>query len=179
LSVRDHHGAKEFAQTLRERLAALARAHEFALPSTGNPGSAEHRPHTMTALLQTLLAPYEAEANAARIIFAVEDITVGPGAAVTLAMLLHELTTNALKYGALATDAGKIVLHGRLDAGNYVLTWEERGGPPIKEPPSKKGFGTLMVQRAANLQLGANYQYAWDRQGLRLTLRIPAASVTT
>jgi len=107
----------------------------------------------------------------------VEDITVGHGAAVTLAMLLHELTTNALKYGALAADSGRIVLRGQFDADDYVLSWEERGGPPVEAPPSRRGFGTLMVQRAANLQLGASCQYAWDRQGLRLTLRIPAASI--
>ena len=179
LSARDHDGARDFALALRDRIAALARAHEFALPSTGNPGSDEHRPHTMTALLRTLLAPYEAEANSARIVIAVEDIPVGPGAAVTLAMLLHELTTNALKYGALAADTGQIVLRGQVDREDYVLIWEERGGPALDGPPSKQGFGTLMVQRAANLQLGASFQYAWERRGLRLTLRIPAANVAT
>ena len=177
LSSRDYAEARDFAQTLRDRIAALARAHEFALPSTGSPGSGDHRPHTMTALLRTLLAPYQAEANSARIVIAVEDITVGSGAAVTLAMLLHELTTNALKYGALAADTGQIVLRGEVDRDDYVLIWEERGGPAVDGAPSKQGFGTLMVQRAANLQLGASFQYAWERRGLRLTLRIPVASV--
>lgn len=177
LSVRDHDGARDFAQTLRDRIAALARAHEFALPNTGSPGSDEHRLHTMMALLTTLLAPYEAEASSARIVIAAEDITVGPGAAVTLAMLLHELTTNALKYGALAADTGQIVLRGQMDREDYVLIWEERGGPAVDGPPTKQGFGTLMIQRAANLQLGASFHYAWERRGLRLTLRIPAASV--
>jgi PAS domain S-box-containing protein len=177
LSARDHDGARDFVLALRDRIAALARAHEFALPSTGNPGSDAHRPHTMTALLRTLLAPYEAEANAARIVIAVEDIPVGSGAAVTLAMLLHELTTNALKYGALAANTGQIVLRGHVDRDDYVLSWEERGGPAVEGTPSKQGFGTLMVQRAANLQLGAGFQYAWERRGLRLTLRIPTANV--
>lgn len=177
LSARDHAGARDFAQTLRERIAALARAHEFALPSTGNPGSEAHRPHTMTALLRTLLAPYQAEANSARIIIAVEDIAVGPGAAVTLAMLLHELTTNALKYGALVADTGQIMLRGQVDLEDYVLVWEERGGPAVDGPPSKKGFGTLMIERAATLQLGASFNYAWERRGLCLTLRIPTSSI--
>ena len=177
LSSRDHEGARDFAQTLRDRIGALARAHEFALPSTGDPGSEEHRPHTMRALLGTLLAPYQAEANSARIVIAVEDIPVGPGAAVTLAMLLHELTTNALKYGALAADTGQIVLRGELYRDDYVLIWEERGGRAVAGPPSRQGFGTQMVQRAANLQLGASFQYAWERRGLRLTLRIPAANL--
>ena len=177
LSARDYDGARDFAATLRDRLAALARAHEFALPSTGTPGTDEHRPHTMAALLRTLLAPYEAQANSARIVIAVEDIEVGSSAAVTLAMLLHELTTNALKYGALAADAGQIVLRGQLDRGDYVLSWEERGGAAVEGPPSKHGFGTLMVQRAASLQLGASFQYDWERQGLRLTLRIPTSSI--
>lgn len=179
LSARDYEGAGDFALALRERIAALARAHEFALPSTGGPGSGEHRPHTMTALLRTLLAPYEAEANSARIVIAVEDITVGSSAAVTLAMLLHELTTNALKYGALAADTGQILLRGEIDRDDYVLVWQEQGGPAVEGPPSKQGFGSLMVQRAANLQLGASFQYAWERRGLRLALRIPVASVAT
>jgi PAS domain S-box-containing protein len=177
LSARDHDGARDFALTLRDRIAALARAHEFALPNMASPGSGEPRTHTMTVLLGTLLAPYQSQANAARIVIAVEDITVGSGAAVTLAMLLHELTTNAVKYGALAADAGQIVLRGQLDRDDYVLIWEERGGPAVDGPPSKQGFGTLMVQRAANLQLEASCNYAWERAGLRLTLRIPAARV--
>lgn len=179
LSARDFAGAGEFALTLRNRIAALARAHEFALPSAGNPDSGEHRPHTMTALLRTLLSPYQAEANSARIVIAVEDVAVGSTAAVTLAMLLHELTTNALKYGALAADAGQIVLRGRVDREDYVLTWEERGGPAVEGPPTRQGFGTLMVQRAANMQLGASFDYQWERRGLRLTLRIPTASIAS
>lgn len=177
LSARDHDGAREFAATLRDRIATLARAHEFALPSTGSPGTSDHRLHTMEHLLRTLLAPYQAEANLARIIVAVDDIAVGSSTAVTLAMLLHELTTNALKYGALAADTGQIVLRGQLDRDDYVLSWEERGGPAVNGPPVKQGFGTVMVQRAASLQLGATCQYSWEREGLRLTLRIPAASL--
>jgi len=177
LSARDHEGARNFAETLRDRIAALARAHEFALPSTGSPGSVEHRPHTMTALLRALLSPYQAEARAVRIVIAVDEITIGPNAAVTLAMLLHELTTNALKYGSLAVDTGQIVLRGEVVGHDYVLIWEERGGPAVAGPPSKQGFGSLMVQRAANLQLGASFQYAWEPQGLKLTLKIPTASI--
>lgn len=177
LSARDVSGAREFALTLRNRIAALARAHEFSLPSAGDPGADEHHAHTMTGLLRALLSPYEAEANSARIVIAVEDVAVGSSAAVTLAMLLHELTTNALKYGALVADAGRIVLRGQTEGDDYVLIWEELGGPAVEGPPTRQGFGTLMVQKAANMQLGASFQYEWERGGLRLTLRIPTACI--
>ena len=131
----------------------------------------------MTGLLRALLSPYEAEANSARIVIAVEDVAVGSSAAVTLAMLLHELTTNALKYGALVADAGRIVLRGQTEGDDYVLIWEELGGPAVEGPPTRQGFGTLMVQKAANMQLGASFQYEWERGGLRLTLRIPTACI--
>jgi PAS domain S-box-containing protein len=177
LSSRQHEGAQSFALALRERLAALARAHQFALPHDHDAAGIEHPSHTMQVLLQVLFEPYGINAEGARIAVEAEDAAVGSGAAITLAMLLHELTTNALKYGALSDDDGLVMLSGKREADDYVLVWEESGGPQIDTPPAKKGFGTTMVERAASLQLKARFDYRWDRDGLRLTLRIPLATL--
>lgn len=74
---------------------------------------------------------------------------IEPGAAQGLALILHELATNAIKYGALSDDDGEVTIHWQIDpaAGGVALVWQERGGPVVT-PPQAKGFGTRMIERA-------------------------------
>ena len=75
-------------------------------------------------------------------------VTIAPKMAVTLAMTLNELYTNAVKYGALAVDDGRIDLAWSYDAADRVtLSWREHGGPPVA-PPARKGFGLTMIEQA-------------------------------
>ena len=87
--------------------------------------------------------------------FAVDgpQLRLTPKTAVTLAMTLHELATNATKYGALSTDSGRVAVAWQHDGNEFALRWEERGGPPCSAP-ARPGFGTRMLERALSAQLG-------------------------
>ncbi|MDO9707510.1 PAS domain-containing protein [Paracraurococcus lichenis] len=162
---------RSFAGVFRRRLNALAAAHEYVRPH-----SPESRPvaieTTLHGLLGTLLAPYE-EAGAERVRLGGDDAPIGVKAATSLALIVHELATNAAKYGALAATEGRVTIAGERRDGNFALTWQERGGPPVEGPPQRRGFGTVLAERGAITQLGGTVAHDWAREGLTLRLEVP------
>lgn len=100
-------------------------------------------------------------------------VTVSSTATVSLVMVLHELATNALKYGALSTSTGKVAVIWCIAAdGAVVLDWRESGGPPVCKP-MRKGFGSRLVSDAIPRQLGGAVQLDYDPQGVRCRITIP------
>ncbi len=164
---------KGFAGALRRRLQALARAHEYVRPQSGEAQPAEGGT-TLKGLLGTLLAPYGAE-DAGRMQLEGDDVPVGVKAATSLALILHELATNAAKYGALSQPEGGVAIAGERLGGSFRLTWRERGGPPVEGPPERRGFGTILAERGAITQLGGSIAQDWAREGLTLRLEVPLA----
>lgn len=106
-----------------------------------------------------------------------ESLMVTPAAAETIGMALHELATNALKYGALAVPEGRV----RLDwerAGDVVrIGWTERGGPPVAGEPDSRGFGSRLIAEMPRVRLGAEVTIGYPPEGLSWTLSCPVASV--
>ncbi len=152
LSARAHPEAKGFAEDFRQRVNALALAHEYVRPRSLGAvpsGSGE----TVLGLMRLLLAPYRIGGRAQFIIDG-EDVPLGAKSATALALVVHEQATNAVKYGALSTETGMVRLTGERDGDLYRLTWEEMGGPPVAGAPDRKGFGTQMAARSAAGQLG-------------------------
>jgi two-component sensor histidine kinase len=143
LSARGHPEAASFAQSFRERITALAQAHEYVRPH-----SPESRPEpvdeTVLGLMRTLLEPY-LQAEQERVILAGDDVPVGSKSATSLALIMHEQATNAVKYGALSNESGRVVLTGRREGETYHLLWQEIGGPPVAGPPQRQGFGTVLT----------------------------------
>jgi two-component sensor histidine kinase len=87
-----------------------------------------------------------------------------------LSMVLHELATNAAKYGALANGSGRIVIEWELLAGQRLrLTWKETGGPPA-QPGDRKGFGTLLIEEAFAAQVGGSASLEYSLEGVVCTL---------
>jgi two-component sensor histidine kinase len=164
---------KGFAANLRRRLQALARAHEYVRPQGGEARPTEGAT-TLKGLLATLLAPYGAE-EAGRMRLAGDDVPVGVKAATSLALILHELATNAAKYGALSRPEGGVAITGERLGERFGLTWRERGGPAVQGPPERRGFGTLLAERGAITQLGGSIAQDWAREGLTLRLEVPLA----
>jgi two-component sensor histidine kinase len=170
LSARGHPEAQGFAQLLIDRIAALGRANDFVRPHIG--GSSQPSEQSLLGLIEALMAPYQ-EADRRRICVDGQDAAVGRSSMTTLALVLHELATNAVKYGALSSPAGKVVINSIASATTLTLIWQEQGGPEIETPPMQEGFGTLLSQRAAATQLGAAIRPDWRREGLVFTLEIP------
>ena len=102
-------------------------------------------------------------------------VLLKPKAAVALAMALHELGTNALKYGALSSEGGVIDLAWAPAAnGALRLVWQERGGPPVVAP-ERRGFGSLLLQRTLAQDLGGRVELDYAVDGVRCVIDIPAA----
>lgn len=102
------------------------------------------------------------------------ELVLKPQSAQLIAMMLHELTTNAVKYGALSVLAGRVhVEWSRAADGNLVFRWTERGGPRVK-PPTRQGFGTRVLDRAINVQLNGKSRFDWRAEGLACEIEVQA-----
>jgi two-component sensor histidine kinase len=167
----------EFVRLVEGRVAALARA-QTLLAEAGGRGA------DLRALAAGEIASVLAEEeDGPRVDFDGPALELAEDAVQPFSMALHELATNAAKYGALSRAAGRIALSWGLDeeAGLLRLRWEERGGPPPPGPPEREGFGSRVLEATLVGQLGGTVQRDWPATGmvLRASLsldRIAAAS---
>lgn len=97
---------------------------------------------------------------------------VGENAATTLALVVHELATNSLKYGALSAEAGTLDVSCSAHDTELVIAWTEQGGPQVVEPERPAGYGGQMVARAMARQLDGAIERDWTPQGLVVRLRM-------
>lgn len=165
--------AAEMAKDLTTRLTSLGRAHDLVRPLPGHQGTAA----LLGDLVSILLSPYEdMSAFSGRIRVAVPRMGVGEGAATTLALIIHELATNSMKYGALSSDEGTLDVTGSLDDDDIKIVWMERGGPKV-EPCMVNGYGSRLVDRSVKGQLGGTIEYRWEPAGLIVTLTLKASKL--
>lgn len=163
---------EDMVRELTQRLTSLGRAHDLIRPIPGQQGKAA----LLGDLFAILLDPYnEKGAFEGRIRIAVPRMGVGEQSATTLALAVHELATNSLKYGALSADTGLLEIAGEEDSENLVLRWIERGGPEIAATPDRVGFGSKLIERSLSQQLGGSIEYEWLPEGAIATLRIKKA----
>jgi len=104
------------------------------------------------------------------------DIELGPQATTVLALVFHELATNAAKHGALSSSQGKLEVRWRSQDDRTTITWAETNGPPIVACPTHQGFGTLLAERSLGA-LGGRISLGWPEQGLSAQIEIPSASL--
>lgn len=159
---------EEMAAELTQRLGALGRAHDLVRPLPGAQGQAA----LLGDLLTVLLAPYEdLGAFSGRIRVSVPRMGVGEKAATSLALVVHELATNSLKYGALGAEAGALDVAATAPGGKVIIVWTERGGAVVSEPPRGDGYGSKLLHRMI-ANLGGGLDYNWDPEGLVVTLTL-------
>lgn len=173
LNARSAATPKELANSVRERLVALARAHQLTQPDLSEDTEIpEHKVATLAALVHTILAPYLGGAE-----FLVRvtgpEVTVEGSAVTSLALFLHEIVTNAAKYGALSTATGEVEISWRLDDEDLLMTWRERGGPRLYGPPISEGFGGQLIKVTVTSQLGGKIRREWTPDGLVVDLSVP------
>ena len=167
---------EQMATELTQRLTALGRAHDLVRPLPGDQGSAA----LLGDLLSVLLAPYDdLGAFSGRIRVSVERMGVGETTTTSLALVLHELATNSLKYGALSAGAGTLDITTASRGPKLELTWMERGGPAVQAPPEASGFGSKLVHRSVSKQLGGKIEYDWQAEGLIVTLLLDRARLAS
>ncbi|WP_426029704.1 sensor histidine kinase [Caulobacter sp. DWP3-1-3b2] len=168
ITSRSTETATEMAVELTERLASLGRAHDLVRPIPGQDGKAA----LLGDLISVLLAPYnDLGALSGRIRVSVPRVGVGEAAATTLALVIHELATNSLKYGALSVASGTLDVSCTAHDQDVVVVWTERGGPPVTTPEGPGGFGSKLVTRGMSAQLCGSITYDWPKHGVVATLR--------
>ena len=169
ITSRSSTSIEDMAKQLIERLTALGRAHDLVRPLPGKQGRAA----LLGDIFTVLLAPYDDDgAFAGRIRVAVPRMGVGEAAATGLALVIHELATNSLKYGALSSASGTLDVSGEMDGDDVVVVWTEQGGPAVISPDGEGGYGSKLLQRTMSGHLGGTIEFDWSPSGALITLRI-------
>jgi two-component sensor histidine kinase len=147
------------------RLIALSATDDLIMATQGRGAS-------IRDILSTELGAYEMS----RIAMEGPDVFLSPKLAMTMALLVHELATNAAKYGSLSNPVGKLSIYWSLSAATLSLEWRESGGP-IVASPTNRGFGLRLLSRALD-QFGGAVEMAFDRTGLicKMKARYPESS---
>ena len=153
-----------YMSTIQGRIKALSTAH--VILSQFRWEGADLR-----GLVGEELAPYRTGPET--VVIKGPDVMLTPTAAQSLALALHELATNAAKYGALSSTSGRLELSWKIRDGNLVMHWSELGGPTTRVP-QHKGFGTKIVVESIEGQLGGQVTYNWSANGLRCILSVPS-----
>ncbi|TCT13530.1 PAS domain S-box-containing protein [Tepidamorphus gemmatus] len=174
ITARGFPQARDFADTIRARIAALGRAHDYVRPH--GPESAAPEAANVHGLIAALLKPYQIDGDG-RISVDGGDVPIGPRAATAMALVIHELATNAVKYGALSVPGGKLRINCEADGDTFRMNWLEENGPRIAAAPAQSGFGSQLSQRVAAGQLGARIEQDWNPAGLRFRIDIPVSAI--
>jgi two-component system CheB/CheR fusion protein len=180
LSARSALTPQDMAKTVRGRLDALARAHLLIRP--GSPGAEPvAKGTTLDKLIRAIIAPYadpDRAGDSQRAVIEGPAVPISGEAATSFALVLHELATNAAKYGALSTAEGRIRISWTVAQGELALIWEEHGGPPIESAPEREGFGSQLARRSAGGNLGGTIAFNWNPEGLLVHLTASQARLT-
>jgi two-component system CheB/CheR fusion protein len=159
---------EEFGLAFEGRLKALADAHDLALQE-------QWRGTELGQVVHQILAPYRGN-DPTRITADGPNVALRPQAGVALAMILHELATNAAKYGSLSVPTGRIAVTWELKQASSFRTihfyWVEIGGPKVLGA-SRQGFGTRLIGRTAALELEGEAKLDYQEAGLRFSLSFP------
>jgi PAS domain S-box-containing protein len=169
LSARGAKDVGELTRDLTARLMALAAAHQLTLPDVDNEGTAGTAT-TLFSLLEAIVAPHELADERKRIFVKGTDLTIGGGALTSVALLLHELATNAAKYGALSTPDGRLDVTVSIQDDDALIQWVECGGPTLDRAPDREGFGTALEQ-ASLRGTGGTLVRLWKDAGLTIEIR--------
>ena len=168
LSARSATTPKELAETVRGRLGALASAHLLIRPGH-SVAEAIKQTTTLGELVRKVLSPYAGPAgtgDSARTEIEGPEIAVGAEAATNVALVVHELATNAAKYGALSVPGGRVHISWAVAKGRLALSWEEKGGPVITGPPEREGFGSVLARKSVSGNLRGDLTFHWNPAGL-------------
>lgn len=167
MSGRDSPDASPVITRIADRVEALLKAHEVTQ------GAAQHRVAKLQELVETAVAPYRSDQNLCKI--SGPAVLLPESQVVPLGLVLHELVTNAVKYGAWAQPGGTIAIDWAFDEATppqLSLQWQEHCSVPCPEPDDKQGFGSLLVQSAAR-QLQGTFERQHSPEGMSLRLAFP------
>ena len=161
-------------KAIRERVHALARSHTLTVNAYS-----ENKGIVFEALIRAVLEPYGDQSAA----FPLDGppIRLPSRAGNALALALHELATNAAKYGSLSRSKGRVAIRWRIqddERTDLHFSWTERGGPPIEGEPERQSLGTRMIDRLVEAQ-ESTVERKWKREGVEVTIHMPTSPTPT
>ena len=165
LSRRNAHDLESFVTTFDGRVRALSATHNLLMQTSWGPAR-------IVEVIHTEMAPYF-ETDRRKIVLDGPDVVIAPNDALSLGLLIHELVTNAAKFGALSTAAGTLSLTWSInDAQQILFDWRELGGP---SPPSdrKRGFGSDLIEKVISRELRSDIKLEFPASGLHCTFVVP------
>ncbi len=177
-SAKSSGSKEELANTISGRFHALAIAHGLVRRSFSD-GAIETHGSSLRQLVETILKPHGdvGSAKATRIQVDGPALHLGDRAMNSFALALHELASNAAKYGALKNHDGTVTITWRETDGRVCVEWIETGGPCVDGAPTKLGFGNTLLHASIVQQLGGTIDHDWQPAGLRVTLNVPLANL--
>jgi two-component sensor histidine kinase len=169
-ALRNSSDPEQIRESIESRLFALSRSHDL-LTREDWIGAGLHD------LIKDALEPFGVNGGrVSRLIVTGENVRMSPKATLALGIAFHELATNAVKYGAFSNDAGSIQISWATKSAptgdRLILHWREKGGPPVT-PPSRKGFGSQVIERGLAHELEGTVQLDYPPEGVSCTINIP------
>lgn len=160
---------QSFASSIGDRVQALARAHDQI-------AEVQWVAKPLATLIETEASAYMNDGGH-RVDIEGPSVSLAPEAFVTMALLIHEMITNAAKYGALCNRTGRVAIKWTLEStGDLTVDWRESGGPPV-QAPTRRGFGTTIIERSVPHNLNGDASIRYEFLGVRAKFRIPAKFV--
>ncbi|WP_262031850.1 sensor histidine kinase [Microvirga sp. Mcv34] len=172
LTARFAESVPDYQQRFSQRLATVARMQNLRMDR--NHGT------DLRQLLRSELEVYD-DAGVKRVELEGPDLVLPARVSVSIALMAHELTTNAIKHGSLSVPEGRVSVTWSIErttgSDRLQLAWTEAGGPCVG-PPKRKGFGSMLIQRALTDETGGDIRVEYDPEGLRLLLSMPLQGAT-
>jgi PAS domain S-box-containing protein len=160
-------------EALEARLVSLAKAHDILT-------SGQWRGGDLCELVTGALEAYSGNSGVQRFDIHGPPVRLRPKSLLALSMAVHELGTNAMKYGALSNESGRVEISwdfGEAMPRRFRFHWKERGGPPV-EPPRKRGFGSRLVEEGLGQDIAAEVHLSFALEGLECTIEAPIKEIT-
>jgi PAS domain S-box-containing protein len=178
ISARSASTTEAMAQEIQARLAALTRAHDLTRPGLIDARAEIDKTMSFHALVRAIFEPFMDSGACERLTIEGPDIIIAQKSVTGLALLMHELATNAVKCGCLSSASGSVRLKLAASDGQLAVKWLEAGGPVINGAPQHQGLGSVLASRIVNGQFGGQLLYDWKPEGLVVKISLPLERLT-
>lgn len=172
ISARGSETKAEMADSLIGRFHALAGAHSLIRPGFSADAHSA-KVSGLGSVLSTIVKPHERTSGPPRFVMEGPAVALGEHAVTGIALVFHELATNAAKHGALKAEGGQVSLLWKEDGDILAIAWTESGSSTAAVPPAEGGFGSKLLNDTVRRQFGGSLEQDWGAAGLKVTLRIP------
>lgn len=163
---------EDMAKALSGRIHALANAHALVVK-----GMRKDQGSDLRTVVSAIVQPY-VDTSHERFQLHGDVVLLGEKSVSAIGLVIHELTTNAVKYGALVSSDGHVEIQWGIDGASLLISWREIGGPTIIAAPAERGFGERLIQTTVTTQLAGELHYEWRAEGLGLTIKLPLSALS-